>query len=58
MDEKHKVAVHLYDISGGLARQLSPMLIGKVIEGLWHTGVVVYGKEYYFGGGICVGPAK
>ncbi len=21
-------------------------------EGIWHTGVVVYGKEYFFGGGI------
>jgi hypothetical protein len=27
--------------------------------GIWHTGVVVYGKEYYFGGGICLGmPGK
>ncbi|XVF21399.1 hypothetical protein REPUB_Repub12eG0087100 [Reevesia pubescens] len=26
--------------------------LGKVIEGIWHTGVVVYGNEYYFGGGI------
>jgi hypothetical protein len=21
------------------------------VEGIWHTGVVVYGKEYYFGSG-------
>ena len=24
-------------------------LIGKPIEGIWHTGIVVYGKEYFFG---------
>lgn len=32
------------------------MLLGKVIEGVWHTGIVVYGKEYYFGGGISYDP--
>lgn len=44
--------VNVYDLSQGLARQLSTTFLGKVIEGVWHTGVVVYGKEYYFGGGI------
>ena len=24
---------------------------GKQIDGVWHTGVVVYGREYFFGGG-------
>ena len=23
---------------------------GKQIDGIWHTGVVVYGREYFFGG--------
>lgn len=44
--------VNVYDLSQGLARQLSTTFLGKAIEGIWHTGVVVYGKEYYFGGGI------
>lgn len=26
------------------------------LDGIWHTGVVVYGTEYYFGGGIQAGP--
>lgn len=26
-------------------------LIGRPIEGIWHTAVVVYGKEYFYGGG-------
>jgi hypothetical protein len=28
------------------------MLLGKQIDGIWHTGIIVYGKEFYFGGGI------
>jgi hypothetical protein len=27
-------------------------MIGQQVDGIWHTGIVVYGKEYYFGGGI------
>ncbi|KAK8342274.1 hypothetical protein V6Z12_A08G220800 [Gossypium hirsutum] len=51
-EEGHKVTLNVYDLSQGLARQLSMTLLGKVIEGIWHTGIVVYGNEYYFGGGI------
>lgn len=51
-EEGEKVMINVYDLSQGLARQLSTTLLGKAIEGIWHTGVVVYGKEYYFGGGI------
>lgn len=46
------VSLHVYDLSQGMARQLSPALLGRQINGIWHTGIVVYGKEYYFGGGI------
>ncbi|KAJ1485491.1 PPPDE putative peptidase domain-containing protein, partial [Baffinella frigidus] len=46
------VTLHVYDLSGGLARQMSQAFIGKQIDGVWHTGVVVYGREYFFGGGI------
>lgn len=51
-EEGHKVSLHVYDLSQGLARQLSMSFLGKAIEGIWHTGIVVYGTEYYFGGGI------
>uniref|UniRef100_A0A5B7C2H4 Putative desumoylating isopeptidase 1 n=1 Tax=Davidia involucrata TaxID=16924 RepID=A0A5B7C2H4_DAVIN len=51
-EEGHKVSLNVYDLSQGLARQLSMSFLGKAIEGIWHTGVVVYGNEYYFGGGI------
>ncbi|KAL9666555.1 hypothetical protein QQ045_000890 [Rhodiola kirilowii] len=53
----YKVILNVYDLSQGLARQLSTTFLGKAIEGIWHTGVVVYGKEYYFGGGIQDAPA-
>ncbi|XP_047078525.1 desumoylating isopeptidase 1-like [Lolium rigidum] len=51
-EEGHKVSLNVYDLSNGLARQLSTSFLGKPIEAIWHTGVVVYGKEYFYGGGI------
>ncbi|XP_019188716.1 PREDICTED: desumoylating isopeptidase 1 [Ipomoea nil] len=51
-EEGHTVLLNVYDLSQGLARQMSAAFLGKTIEGIWHTGVVVYGNEYYFGGGI------
>ncbi|XP_031503418.1 uncharacterized protein LOC116266375 [Nymphaea colorata] len=51
-EDGHKVTLNVYDLSKGLARQLSTTFLGKAIEAIWHTGVVVYGTEYYFGGGI------
>lgn len=56
-EEGHKVSLNVYDLSQGLARQLSMTFLGKAIEGIWHTGIVVYGNEYYFGGGIQHSPA-
>ncbi|CAK9206079.1 unnamed protein product [Sphagnum troendelagicum] len=47
-----KVELYVYDLSQGMARQLSLQFLGKAIDGVWHTGVGVYGKEYFFGGGI------
>lgn len=56
-EDGYKVTLHVYDLSNGLARQLSTSFLGKPIEAIWHTGVVVYGTEYYFGGGIQSSPA-
>ncbi|KAL5562093.1 hypothetical protein UlMin_031840 [Ulmus minor] len=56
-EEGYRVTLNVYDLSQGLARQLSTSFLGKAIEGIWHTGVVVYGNEYYFGGGIQHSPA-
>ncbi|CAM9323913.1 unnamed protein product, partial [Phaeothamnion confervicola] len=48
----HPVQLALYDLSRGLARQMSMAIIGKHVEGIWHTGIIVYGHEYFFGGGL------
>ncbi|XP_002976661.2 desumoylating isopeptidase 1 [Selaginella moellendorffii] len=51
-EASHSVVLYVYDLSQGLARQLSTSLLGAAIEGIWHTSVVVYGTEYYYSGGI------
>ena len=54
----NKVIVYQYDLTQGMAKAMSRGLIGKQVDGVWHTGVCVFGKEYYYGGGICVGEPK
>ncbi|KAK7690108.1 hypothetical protein QCA50_006756 [Cerrena zonata] len=48
------VQLYVYDLSNGLARQLSLSLTGKQIDGIWHTSVVVFGKEIFYGQGISI----
>ncbi|KAK6624173.1 hypothetical protein RUM44_011031 [Polyplax serrata] len=43
------VKLYVYDLSCGLTKLLSPSLLGKEVEGLWHTAIIVYEKEYFFG---------
>ena len=47
-----EVVLHMYDLSQGIAKQLSSALLGKEFKAVYHTGVVVYGIEYYYGAGI------
>ncbi|KAI9199595.1 thioredoxin family protein [Polychytrium aggregatum] len=47
-----KVQLYVYDLSKGMARMLSMQLTGTQIDAIWHTAVVVNGREYYFGSGI------
>ena len=57
------VAIHVYDLSGGMARVMSMAIVGKQVDIIPHTGIVVLwpgstqGTEYFFGGGICATPA-
>ncbi|PPQ86324.1 hypothetical protein CVT25_005625 [Psilocybe cyanescens] len=46
------VKLYVYDLSRGMARQLSRQLTGRQIDGIWHTSVVVFGKEIFYGQGI------
>ena len=50
------VQLYLYDLSQGMARGMSSPLLGRQIEGIWHTGVVVFGKEYFLGQEVQVLP--
>nr|XP_017195169.2 desumoylating isopeptidase 1-like [Oryctolagus cuniculus] len=45
------VKLYMYDLSKGLARRLSPIMLGKQLEGIWHTSIVVYKDESFFGSG-------
>ncbi|XP_056153167.1 desumoylating isopeptidase 1b isoform X2 [Lampris incognitus] len=47
----HPVRLYVYDLSRGMARQLSPLMLGKQLDGVWHTAIVVHGEEFFYGGG-------
>lgn len=45
------VQLYVYDLSKGMAKMFAPFL--KIdIEGIWHSAVVVHGREIYFGNGV------
>eukprot|EP00939_MAST-03C_sp_MAST-3C-sp1_P000327 g327.t1 len=46
---RYDVVIRVYDISRGMARSMSAMA-GLRFDAIYHTGVLVYGKEYFFGG--------
>ncbi|CRH02607.1 conserved protein, unknown function [Plasmodium relictum] len=55
----YSVKLKIYDLSRGMVKTWSPLLIGKQIEGVWHTAVLVYDMEYFYGGGIlCLDPKE
>lgn len=46
----HDVELYIYDLTSGMAAMMSQLLLGRHIDGIWHTAVVVYGREFFFGG--------
>eukprot|EP00929_Paragymnodinium_shiwhaense_P073548 TRINITY_DN37516_c1_g1_i1.p1 TRINITY_DN37516_c1_g1~~TRINITY_DN37516_c1_g1_i1.p1 ORF type:complete len:661 (+),score=83.24 TRINITY_DN37516_c1_g1_i1:72-2054(+) len=47
------VELAMYDISSGIAQWIPSFLLsGHKFDGIWHTGVLVFGKEYWYGGGV------
>jgi len=54
--KKQPVEILLYDISKGMAAKLGPLLLGKTAEAV-HTGVLVFGSEYWYGGKVFRSPA-
>ena len=49
----YPVVLHIYDLSCGNAAKESKKLIGQKLKGVWSTGVVIHGKEFYYADGIC-----
>ncbi|KAI6027534.1 PUL domain-containing protein, partial [Pisolithus microcarpus] len=49
------VQLYVYDLSNGLARQLSAQLTGRQIDGIWHTSVVAFGISITPPGGSHLG---
>jgi len=50
--ERSHVYLYKYDMSKGHACWLSPALIGEKLQGIWHTSIVAFGAEYWYGGKI------
>lgn len=46
------VVLYRYDLTNGMARQFSQQMLGRFVEAIWHTSIVVYGWEFYFDGGV------
>jgi hypothetical protein len=50
---KRRACLPLKPAAGSLlANRQRLAFAGKQVDGVWHTGVVVFGKEFFFGGGI------
>jgi PPPDE putative peptidase domain len=52
-----RVQLLVYDLSRGMAASMSQQILGQRIDGIWHTGIQIFGVEYFFGGGIQSSPA-
>jgi len=46
------IQLYVYDLSRGLARNLSAGLLGIQIDAIYHTSIVMEGVEYTYDGGI------
>jgi len=48
----YPVELYIYDLTRGMASSIAPMLgINFDVEGIWHTAIVVHGREWFFGAG-------
>jgi hypothetical protein len=52
-----EVELHVYELSHGLLKKYSRDLVGIETPGVYHSGIVCYGLEFYFEGGIAVAAA-
>lgn len=52
MSDVFPVQLAVYDLSRGMAKGLASSLLGIDVEAIYHTGVRVYGYEYFYSSGI------
>eukprot|EP00834_Sanchytrium_tribonematis_P003664 NODE_150_length_15491_cov_0.365644.p4 type:complete len:523 gc:universal NODE_150_length_15491_cov_0.365644:5262-3694(-) len=52
------VYLYVYDLSHGMAKSLSSQIIGKQIDAIYHTSIVIFNMEVYYGQGICTSQIK
>ena len=52
MNSSGLVELAVYDLSRGMAKQFISSYLGIDVEAIYHTGVRVYGYEYFFSDGI------
>jgi hypothetical protein len=45
----HLVELYIYDLTQGMATMMSQAILGRQIDGIYHTAVVVFGREYFYG---------
>ncbi|CAH0397691.1 unnamed protein product [Chilo suppressalis] len=53
-EEGVNVDLYIYDLTNGFASLLPQSILGmsgQHVEGVWHTAVVVYEREFFYGGG-------
>lgn len=53
-EDSSPVQVYVYDLSQGLAAVYSLAVLGVHLDAIYHTSVVVRGKEYYIDQGVKV----
>jgi len=47
-----KVLLYVYDLSRGMARNISAALLGVQIDAIYHTSIVMEDIEYTYDGGV------
>ncbi|MCJ1394796.1 hypothetical protein MMC18_007676 [Xylographa bjoerkii] len=47
-----EVQLYVYDLSKGIARQMSRNFLGTHIDAVYHTSLIFGGIEYFFGAGV------
>ena len=48
----NSVKLYVYDISQGMAASLGQQLVGQHVPAIYHTGIAVFNREFFFGGGV------